>query len=77
MLLYFSTKVQMKYSTSWNSSLTCFAGDTKAGTLIAMDRYGNKYFENLQDELPRRTPLQPVNEVENLFLNSADKMGRL
>ncbi|KAL2068180.1 hypothetical protein VTL71DRAFT_16278 [Oculimacula yallundae] len=30
-------------------------GDTKAGTLIATDRYGNKYFENLQDELPLRT----------------------
>ncbi len=28
------------------------AGDTKAGTLIAKDRYGNKYYENLQDELP-------------------------
>jgi hypothetical protein len=27
-------------------------GDTKAGTLIAKDRYGNKYFENLEDELP-------------------------
>jgi len=29
------------------------AGDTKAGTLIAKDRYGNKYFENLEEELPR------------------------
>ena len=28
------------------------AGDTKAGTLIATDRYGNKYYENLEDELP-------------------------
>ncbi|KAG8532165.1 uncharacterized protein KY384_003805 [Bacidia gigantensis] len=27
-------------------------GDTKAGTLIATDRYGNKYYENLEDELP-------------------------
>lgn len=27
-------------------------GDTKAGTLIAKDKYGNKYFENLEDELP-------------------------
>jgi hypothetical protein len=27
-------------------------GDTKAGTLIATDRYGNKYFENLAEELP-------------------------
>ncbi|KAH7321717.1 putative NADH-ubiquinone oxidoreductase subunit B17.2 [Rhexocercosporidium sp. MPI-PUGE-AT-0058] len=30
-------------------------GDTKAGTLIATDRYGNKYFENLEEELPLRT----------------------
>jgi len=30
-------------------------GDTKAGTYIATDRYGNKYFENLEQELPLRT----------------------
>ncbi|KAI6250725.1 NADH dehydrogenase [ubiquinone] 1 alpha subcomplex subunit N7BM [Erysiphe necator] len=30
-------------------------GDTKAGTLVALDRYGNKYFENLKEELPLRT----------------------
>ncbi|THW77574.1 hypothetical protein D6D19_02141 [Aureobasidium pullulans] len=24
-------------------------GDTKAGTLVGKDRYGNKYFENLED----------------------------
>jgi len=35
-----------------HSQLTSFTGDTKAGTLIAMDRYGNKYFENLEEELP-------------------------
>lgn len=27
-------------------------GDTKAGTYIASDRYGNKYYENLEEELP-------------------------
>ncbi|MCJ1346887.1 hypothetical protein MMC31_005107, partial [Peltigera leucophlebia] len=27
-------------------------GDTKAGTFIAADRYGNKYYENLKEELP-------------------------
>lgn len=27
-------------------------GDTKAGTFIAKDRYGNSYYENLADELP-------------------------
>jgi hypothetical protein len=29
-------------------------GDTKAGTLIATDRFGNKYYENLEEELPRK-----------------------
>lgn len=28
-------------------------GDTKAGTYIATDRYGNKYYENQEQELPR------------------------
>ncbi|KUJ11695.1 NADH-ubiquinone oxidoreductase subunit B17.2 [Mollisia scopiformis] len=32
-----------------------YQGDTKAGTLIGKDRYGNKYFENLEEELPLRT----------------------
>lgn len=31
-------------------------GDTKAGTYIATDRYGNKYYENLEQELPRTSP---------------------
>lgn len=35
------------------------AGDTKAGTLIAKDRYGNKYYENLQEELPRMIARSP------------------
>ena len=30
------------------------AGDTKAGKLIGMDKYGNKFFENLEEELPRK-----------------------
>jgi hypothetical protein len=56
-----------------------YIGDTKAGTYIATDRYGNKYYENLQDELPR--------EIENLTdsrrgrlmveWHSEDEMGRL
>ena len=29
-----------------------YIGDTKAGKLIATDRYGNKYYENLDEELP-------------------------
>ncbi|KAI9807289.1 MAG: hypothetical protein M1833_000032 [Piccolia ochrophora] len=32
-----------------------YMGDTKAGTLIAKDRYGNKYYENQGEELPLRT----------------------
>lgn len=28
------------------------AGDTKAGTLIGKDAWGNKYYENLEEELP-------------------------
>lgn len=30
-------------------------GDTKSGTFIAADKYGNRYYENLEDELPLRT----------------------
>jgi len=30
-------------------------GDTKAGTFVGADRYGNKYYENLTEELPLRT----------------------
>ena len=33
-----------------------YIGDTKAGTYIATDSYGNKYYENLEQELPC-TPL--------------------
>lgn len=29
------------------------AGDTKAGTLVGMDSYGNKFYENDAQELPR------------------------
>ncbi|EXJ79959.1 NADH-ubiquinone oxidoreductase subunit [Capronia epimyces CBS 606.96] len=32
-----------------------YIGDTKAGVLIGTDRFGNKYYENLQEELPLRT----------------------
>ncbi|KAI4177739.1 MAG: hypothetical protein LQ343_000203 [Gyalolechia ehrenbergii] len=32
-----------------------YIGDTKAGTYIATDRYGNKYYENVDEELPLRT----------------------
>ena len=32
-----------------------YIGDTKAGTYVASDRYGNKYYENQSEELPLRT----------------------
>ncbi|KAI9677491.1 MAG: hypothetical protein M1817_006445 [Caeruleum heppii] len=32
-----------------------YLGDTKAGTFIGKDRFGNKYFENQVEELPLRT----------------------
>ena len=33
-----------------------YMGDTKAGTYIATDKYGNKYYENLEQELPCLSP---------------------
>jgi hypothetical protein len=38
-------------------------GDTKAGTLIATDRYGNKYFENLAEELPCKLAIAHLSTV--------------
>ncbi|KAI3391920.1 hypothetical protein diail_6622 [Diaporthe ilicicola] len=32
-----------------------YIGDTKAGTLVGTDKFGNKYYENWSDELPLRT----------------------
>lgn len=32
-----------------------YMGDTKAGTFIAKDMYGNSYYENMDEELPLRT----------------------
>ncbi|EJT69743.1 hypothetical protein GGTG_12626 [Gaeumannomyces tritici R3-111a-1] len=32
-----------------------YIGDTKAGTLIGTDRFGNKFYENMEEELPLRT----------------------
>ncbi|EON66492.1 NADH dehydrogenase [Coniosporium apollinis CBS 100218] len=42
-------------STTGFMKLIRATGDTKAGTFIAKDRYGNSYYENLADELPLRT----------------------
>ncbi|EOO00914.1 putative nadh-ubiquinone oxidoreductase subunit protein [Phaeoacremonium minimum UCRPA7] len=32
-----------------------YIGDTKAGTLIGTDKFGNKFYENMEEELPLRT----------------------
>lgn len=32
-----------------------YIGDTKAGTLVGVDKFGNKYYENDAEELPLRT----------------------
>jgi len=39
----------------WLTNSRALIGDTKAGTLIGTDRYGNKYYENMTEELPRKT----------------------
>ncbi|KAF2474334.1 NADH-ubiquinone oxidoreductase-like protein subunit [Lindgomyces ingoldianus] len=39
-------------------------GDTKAGTFIAKDQFGNKYYENLEEELPLRTRWVDYKEQE-------------
>lgn len=44
-----------------------YMGDTKAGTYIASDRYGNKYYENLDDELPRTTPTVHLDSTTSKF----------
>lgn len=47
--------VNLNHEASLSSSLTMQIGDTKAGVLVGKDRYGNKYFENLEEDLPLRT----------------------
>lgn len=42
-------------NTSELDLLTTVTGDTKAGVLVGKDRYGNKYYENLEEDLPLRT----------------------
>jgi hypothetical protein len=48
----YSTKVRGLSGIDEGWKLTAVAGDTKAGTLIAKDKFGNKYYENLEEELP-------------------------
>jgi hypothetical protein len=46
--------VLKKLDKSYGRNIDLYAGDTKAGTLIGKDRFGNKFYENLEEELPRR-----------------------
>jgi len=34
-------------------------GDTKSGTYVGADSYGNKYYENMAEELPCMTTPRP------------------
>ena len=43
-----------------------YIGDTKAGTFIAADRYGNKYYENVTEELPCKRGGRIVYDVADL-----------
>lgn len=59
-----------------------YIGDTKAGTYIASDRYGNKYFENLDDELPRMPTFllpslkqKPSSETDRFLLLQCEHDG--
>ena len=56
-----------------------YMGDTKAGTYVASDRYGNKYYENLVEELPRKyRPSIHFSMISHLTPNfSADQVGGL
>lgn len=48
------------------------AGDTKAGTLVGTDKFGNKYYENWTDELPRMAPtIHSIRSCEQV----ADRSG--
>lgn len=49
------------------------AGDTKAGTLVGTDKFGNKYYENWTDELPCMAPnLLPIRYSGNIANYSGD-----
>lgn len=57
-------------------------GDTKAGTLIGTDRFGNKYYENMQEELPRKRHTREAivmgsEEAKIILEYSPHTMGRL
>jgi hypothetical protein len=44
--------------------------------MIGMDKYGNKFFENLEEELPRELDTQE-SRSQGLTTGSEDALGRL
>lgn len=48
-------------------------GDTKAGTLVGTDKFGNKYYENWTDELPC---MAPETHPTRFYEQVADNDGR-
>ena len=53
-----------------------YIGDTKAGTFIGADRYGNRYYENLEEELPRML-IALFARLAAYKNDSTNSMGRL
>lgn len=45
--------------------LTTYAGDTKAGTLVGVDKFGNKFYQN-DDELPRTYPITAATRASTI-----------
>lgn len=54
-----------------------YIGDTKAGKLIGTDGLGNKYFENLEEELPCKLYFQLFSQLTFADDCSENEMGRL
>lgn len=54
-----------------------YIGDTKAGKLIGTDGLGNKYFENLEEELPRMLYFRLSSQLVFADCHSENEMGRL
>lgn len=62
----------------YGQSIDCYAGDTKVGTLVGKDKFGNKFYENLEDELPRMcTTMATYRNISADPGGSTYTMGRL
>jgi hypothetical protein len=76
-LLLLVPRYDGSYTALRDWELTIVAGDTKAGTLIAKDKFGNKYYENLEEELPCEHGWTRLLELFYWLGDSANKMGGL